>query len=197
MSRKKINASFFRSTFSASPPPKKKQLPNERPPRGGSTLEFPKQRPLEVAVLSSDTYMCDNQNSDCRTNDIKVSGASERKKSASQWQWICFFFWGGWLLYISVLQDLFVCFFVFFCWDHKWMNDQEMSLWGLKWATVVRWVYGRERFEVTHIKNRGLGWFGHEQCFWHHGWLLNTQGLSQFIYYHEPPKPWKIKVLAT
>eukprot|EP00434_Breviolum_minutum_P008647 symbB.v1.2.007624.t1/scaffold470.1/size199496/1 len=29
---------------------------------------FPK-----VGVLSSDTYMCDNQNGDCRTNDIKAA----------------------------------------------------------------------------------------------------------------------------
>ena len=33
-----------------------------------------KSMPSEVGVLSSDTYMCDNQNGDCRTNDIKVEG---------------------------------------------------------------------------------------------------------------------------
>ena len=27
---------------------------------------------ISVGVLSSDSYMCDNQNADCRTNDIKA-----------------------------------------------------------------------------------------------------------------------------
>ena len=58
-------------------------------PRGDAFLEHPVilwelQRfgSGQVGVLSSDSYMCDNQNTDCRTNDIKASSLGLKGKDA-------------------------------------------------------------------------------------------------------------------
>lgn len=156
--------------------------------------------PSEVGVLSSDTYMCDNQNSDCRTNDIKVEGHLLGNSYDSVWgscrrfppqnMSVCIKV-GGLRISEPVNQEgmnLESCSCIFF-FEGEWCNvcGWNFFFWNHKYNCEVNLWEGAFWREHSHIEKQRFGMV--------RGWtVLLTPGLAVKKIYRGYPNPCYIKI---
>ena len=142
-----------------------------------------KSMPSEVGVLSSDTYMCDNQNGDCRTNDIKVEGhllgnsydsvrGLSRRFPPPKHE--CMYQGGGLRISESVNQEgmnLESCSCLFFWGGMMYCVWLELLFWNHKYNCEVNLWGGAFWREHAHIEKQRFGMV--------RGWtVLLTPGLA-------------------